>query len=209
MFKKPMHFCMEENTDGKPAGGDAPPVDEPQGDAYKKALREKDNWREKAKTTEARAIELEAQLKAIENKKLEENNEWKKIAENERSAREQFELKLQERDKADERRLKESVVKKEFRKHGIEEDSIDVLMPLVKLDELKYDPDTKAIWGYEEQVKMVKDKLPRLFGSNEKRPLQTPPSVNPSMPRIDPADWRSNVGTSLEDHYKKLGVDLK
>jgi hypothetical protein len=209
---------MDEKDDDKGGGGGGggdKDKDVSEDKAIDKALKEKNNWREKAKEEERKRLELEAKLADREKEELKTKENFKELAEREKKRAEELEARLKQKDLDEERRFKESIVKKELKKNGIADDSVDTIMPLVKMDQVKYDPETKAVWGYEDQVKDLKTKLPTLFGTTGgQKPNQQPPKVTdqkrpaPTSSSGKP-DWRANLKTPLSDAWKEQGVDTE
>lgn len=178
------------------------PKDESPKEDFSKLKTEKDNWRKKAQ-------ELEAQLKAKETNELKIKEDFKSLAEQREKEANEWKSKFETKLKEDEDNLKKTHVRREFRKHGVSDEVVDTLINLVNINDVKYDPETKSVWGHEEQVKAVKLKLPMAFGSGTPSPAQTPPALDPAKLDITKMAGKDIVKSdTLSAQWKAAGLDL-
>ena len=183
------------------------PVTPPAGDDKKeewlKLKKEKENWKQKA-------IDLENTLKLAADARLKEKEDFKALYENEQKEKNELKLQIEEAKKNEIKNKKAAFVKSEFAKNGAHGDSIDMLVKLVDIEAVKYDPETGAIWGHEDSVKAVKEKMPMVFGTNPAAPNQSAPNVNTQV-----FDFAKLSGKDLTKKdtlamaFKQAGIELK
>lgn len=129
-----------------------------------KVLTEKKNAMQSLTELKQKVMTYEAQLKETEEARLKEKEDWKTYAE----------LKVKEAQEANNKyialetklqtQVKIGAVKKEFEKLGIKDSKlVEGLVPLLKLDMIKYDENTQTVVGAEDEVKRIKESLPQIF----------------------------------------------
>ena len=141
-----------------------------------------------SKNKSARIAELEAQLKGLEEAKLEEQQQWQTIAEKRGQELEQLKSKVELHDKTVEKARKVAAVKTHLVKMGLRPEQEELaLNKLLDVNDLVVDPDTGAVLGAEEKAKLFRQEYGGLgiFGSqvpgvNQNAPVGThkPKSAN-------------------------------
>lgn len=155
----------------------------------RKAIEEKKRVAEKNR-------DLEAQLEAIKTKSLEEQqnykvlaDEYKKKWEAEKETVTKFQTSLIEGKK------KQSLIA-QLEKMGIRSDRKEALLQLAKYDAIKFDDEHKIAFGHEEEASRLKTMLPECFGKPST-------NMNSSSPDI------GNEGEVTLESYKKMSLEDK
>lgn len=218
----------EPNGTGTPAPAPTPdPNPTPNADGsypkefVEKLLREKNNWRDKAKLLEAEkntpnpaptpspnpnpspapTDDFKAMLKAEQDKNK----------------------ALQERLEAEENTKKEAMrlgaLKREFLKNGGDDKTFELVAKLATVDKILIDEDTGIVYGADEQIRKIKETAPQLFGKAKRGTDQTDMNYNNSFDKdSSPEDFvkgRRNktdpkTGSNpLVDFYASHGITLK
>ena len=178
------------STPTSSAEGEKPVVDTRTytSDFVEKMKKEKENWRTKAMTLEDEKKKLE-ESELLRQQRFQEHSEIKT-----KEAKEWQEKysKLQ----ADLITSKKTIkVKEELAKLGAKPEHINELVRLVNYENIKYDTDTDAVYGFDVEARVLQEKLTPLFGS--------------SGPRVDHGAPGGTVSKLTYDEWMKLPIKEK
>lgn len=175
MFLRNKYLLLNEGDNG--GGGDPAPAPTDNNDQFSKLKKEKDNWKKAADEAKAKADAAEAKLKEKEEAELKSNQRYKELADLKEAQANELQKKLDElngkvleKEKEIKTTQKRGAIKKELMANGVDEASMDVVMKLVDLEEVKFDEDAQAFYGVDGAVKKLKEALPALFGTKKEIP---------------------------------------
>lgn len=158
-----------------------------------KILKEKRNAMAALEEERKRIEDLEAKIKEMEQNALIEKENFKELYERSKQESEsvkseysQFKTKYYDG-------IKFGALRQELIKQGASESRIDSLCKLVDISKLKYNDEHKVVLGADDEAKMLKEKLPELFGTNV-------PSVSHDQP------GSSNIAINTLEEFKKLPI---
>lgn len=150
-----------------------------------KVLTEKKNAMATLAEFKQKVNTYEAQLKEAEENRLKEQNDWKGYAENKAKEAQGWQEKFNGLENKLQTQVKIGAVRREFEKLGVKDGKVvEGIVPLLKLDAIKYDETTQTVIGAEEEVKRIRETLPQLFavspaaGANHNAPQGTPSSIS-------------------------------
>lgn len=162
-----------------------------------KVLREKQNAMK-------RIAELEAKLSEVEETKLNENEQYKQLAEQRLKRLESLETELTTYKSKMERAKKVSAVKKHLSQLGLRPQHEDlVLGRLLDVDDLVVDPDTGVVLGADEKAKTFRQQYAdlNLFGSDSPRASHqasvSSQSINRNLKEMSKGDLLQELKDSL------------
>jgi hypothetical protein len=154
-------------------------------DFVDKVLTEKKNAMQTLTELKQKVNTYEAQLKEAEEARLKEKEDWKQISENRAKEAQSWQEKFQGLENKLHTQVKIGAVKREFEKLGVKDGKVvEGIVPLLKLDAIKYDEATQTVVGADEEVKRIRETLPQLFavnplaGANHNAPQGTPSSIS-------------------------------
>jgi hypothetical protein len=143
-------------------------------ETYEKLMAEKKNWAEKAKA-------VETELETIKTAQLKEKEDYKAMYEMSQKKAQEYEVKLKEREEAENRAIKLTKVKQEWSKLGLKDsEPADALLQIVNLDAVKYDPELKVVLGAEEEAKRIFEKFQPMFKTGSPKPNHDAPQGIPA-----------------------------
>lgn len=157
---------------------------------------EKENFRNANQKLADEVAQLKADAKNKADAALKEKEDWKTLYEQQKTENESLTGKL---GSAENQRLdakKETELKKELTKLGLDPKYADKAVKLGNLESVKIDKDTGVIYGAEVVAKSLSEDWPALFGST---PTE---KVSQSAPAIP-----SPTGALSMDEWKKLPYD--
>ena len=125
-------------------------------DVVEKALKEKNNWKK-------RAEDAEVKYKLLEDERLKEKEDFKKLYENKLAELQVIKKDKEESDKKIQEGLKIGALKNELSKLGMDMKYMDIAMKAVDLNTLKVEDD--VVLGVESAAKSLKEKAAPLFVS--------------------------------------------
>jgi hypothetical protein len=129
-----------------------------------KVLTEKKNAMQSLTELKQKVMTYEAQLKETEEARLKEKEDWKSYAELKVKEAQEANTKFQALETKLQTQVKIGAIKKEFEKLGIKDNKlVEGIVPLLKLDMIKYDENTQTVIGAEDEVKRIKESLPQIF----------------------------------------------
>lgn len=223
-------FLMDPNPEPNGTGTPAPtptpePNPNPNADGsypkefVEKLLREKNNWRDKAKLLEAEKNTPSPAPTPSPNPSPAPTDDFKAML----KAEQDKNKALQERLEAEENTKKEAMrlgaLKREFLKNGGDDKTFELVAKLATVDKILIDEDTGIVYGADEQIRKIKETAPQLFGKAKRGTDQTDMSYNNSFDKDStPEDFvkgRRNKtdpktgANPLVDFYASHGITLK
>jgi hypothetical protein len=154
-------------------------------DFVDKVLNEKKNAMATLAELKQKVNTYEAQLKEAEESRLKEKEDWKGYAENKAKEAQSWQEKYQGLETKLQTQVKIGAVRREFEKLGVKDSKVvEGIVPLLKLDAIKYDEGTQTVIGADEEVMRLKETLPQLFtvssvtGTNHNAPAGGPTSYS-------------------------------
>jgi hypothetical protein len=191
-------------------------------DFVDKVLTEKKNAMSTLAEYKQKVNTYEAQLKEAEEARLKEQNDWKTISENKAKEAQTWQEKFNGLENKLQTQVKIGAVKREFEKLGVKDGKVvEGIVPLLKLDAIKYDEATQTVIGADEEVKRIRETLPQLFavtpsaGANHNAPQGTPSSISIDNYKAMMKDGTWNKMTKIEQQkyetelWSSLGVSRK
>ncbi len=178
-FRKKYLLMSADDGNGGGGGSVTPPANpaDDGNDAFKKIKTEKENWKKAAEEAKAKADAIEAKLKEKEEAELKTSQKFKELAELKEAQAadlkkqlEELTNKINEKENLIKTTQKRGAVKKELMANGVDEASMDVVMKLVDLEEVKFDEDAQAFYGVDGVIKKLKESLPVVFGAKKEIP---------------------------------------
>lgn len=124
---------------------------------FQKLLTEKKNWAEKAR-------QLEAELKARDEKSLIEKEEWKTLAENRQKELDEYKTQVETFQNTLKTEKKKEALKTELSKLGFDQKYFTEGLVAEYMPKLKIDEDTGFVGGAVEVAQSLKEKFQPLFG---------------------------------------------
>lgn len=149
----------------------------PENPHFNKLLREKKNVTAKNHELMSENEKLRQELKIREEKELEQQQNFQEIAKRSKEEAESWKEKYMGQQLVIENAAKEGTLKNELRKLGIKEDRMQLAMKIVDLSAVKYDTETKTVFGHEEIAKSLSDTAPEFFGGTAEISQAAPTAV--------------------------------
>ena len=161
-----------------PAPSNDPSINnDPENPVFNKLLREKKNVTAKNQELMSEVEKLRQELKIREEKELEQQQNFQELAKRSKEDAESWKQKYLGQQKLIENAAKEGSLKSELRKLGIKENRIPLAMKMVDISAVKYDNETKTVFGHEEIAKSLSDTVPEFFGGSSQISQNAPTGV--------------------------------
>jgi hypothetical protein len=132
-----------------------------------KLLTEKKNAMKGLEEVKTKLAAYESQMKEIEEQRLKEKEDFKTIAQMKEKEAIEYKTKLVAMETKIQQSAKLGAIKKEFEKMGLRDPkSVDVLLGLVKTDQLQFDEANQVVIGAEDEARRIKESIPQVFAAN-------------------------------------------
>ena len=164
----------DEKPEEKPIDENEKPLDP----LAQKLLNEKKNWQSRAKTAEE-------ELAKVKEEKMKADNNWKAIAEEKEKEAIAWKEKHIKQESFIKNQVKETAVRKELTKLGIDSKFMDKTVKLVDLDSINYDEETGVVVGADIQAKKLHEEFTPLFGKKNEKVDHGAPNGTPEKLTIE------------------------
>lgn len=144
---------------------------------FEKLKKEKDNYREALQREREEKERLTTLLKQKEEEELKLKENYKEIASIKEREALDWKSKFETREKELVDVAKLSQVKKELEKMGAQNSSVDALIKLADLNQVKYDPETRVVYNADLVAKSIKEALPQAFGVPSEKVDESAPKI--------------------------------
>ena len=176
-------------------------------DFVDKVLNEKKNAMATLAELKQKVNTYEAQLKEAEEARLKEKEDWKGYAENKAKEAQGWQEKYQGLEQKLQTQVKIGAVRREFEKLGVKDGRVvESVVPLLKLDAIKYDENTQTVIGADEEVLRLKETLPQLFAVQSSAGVNhNAPTGSPSAYTVEKLNEMARNGASIKEirEYQK------
>lgn len=180
---------------------------------FEKLLKEKRNAMIALEEREAAIKELTRQLEEKESSILLEKQNYKELFENKNKAYNELDSSFSLFKGKYYNGIKYGSLRQELIKQGASESKIDVLCKLVDMSKLKYNEEHNVVLGADEEAKLLKEKVPELFGSNipsvsHDQPGDSSITIN-NMEEYLKIPGEKRTPEMLKELGKKIGIDFR